>query len=305
MPKFYTFMFFFSLALVIAAVVVTGMWGLRLGTDFKGGTIWEVQFTGVRPDVTTIKTELAQTSKLDDANVSPVGDNGAIIRFKEINETEHQALLVDFQKKFGTVKEQRFSSIGSVVGSELKTKSMQAIVIVLLLITIYIAIVFRKLSRSLSSWSMGVSAIIALLHDLIIPIGIFALLGHFYNIEISAVFVAAALTILGFSVSDTVVIFDRVRENLLRFGLATPKSGTQAGSKDGLGAVVHRSVMETLMRSINTTLTVLLTLVAIFIWGGESIRYFSLALILGFFLGSYSSIFVASPLLVWWNRRHI
>src|SRR3989338_8316028 len=294
MPKFYTFMFFFSLALVIAAVVVTGMWGLRLGTAFKGGTIWEVQFTSTRPDAVAIKTELAQTSKLEDANVSPVGDNGAIIRFKEINETQHQALLVDFQKKFGTVKEQRFSSIGSVVGSELKTKSIQAIVIVLLLITAYIAIVFRKLSRSLSSWSMGVSAIIALLHDLIIPIGIFALLGHFYNIEISAVFVAAALTILGFSVSDTVVIFDRVRENLLRFG-----------SKDGLGAVVHRSVMETLMRSLNTTLTVLLTLAAIYIWGGESIRYFSLALILGFFLGSYSSIFVASPLLVWWNRKHV
>ena len=150
---------------------------------------------------------------------------------------------------------------------------------------------FRKLSRVLPGWAMGLSAIVALIHDVVIPIGIFALLGHFYGIEISAVFVAAVLTVLGYSVSDTVVIFDRIRENVLR------------RSKDDFGTVAHKSIMQTLTRSINTTFTTLLSLIAIYLFGGESIRYFSLAMIIGIFLGAYSSIFVASPLLVWWHKR--
>ena len=139
---------------------------------------------------------------------------------------------------------------------------------------------------------MGLAAIVALIHDVAIPFGMFAWLGHYYGIEVSGVFVAAALTILGFSVSDTVVIFDRVRENIIRRGV-----------QDGFGQVVHRSVLQTLTRSLNTVFTVLLSLFAIYFFGGESIRYFALALIIGIFLGAYSSIFVASPLLVWLSRR--
>src|SRR3989338_1099330 len=139
---------------------------------------------------------------------------------------------------------------------------------------------------------MGLAAIIALIHDVAIPVGVFAILGHFYGIEVTGVFVAAALTILGFSVSDTVVIFDRVRENVIR-----------GGGKAQFGSLVHRSVMQTLARSLNTVFTVLLSLFAIYFFGGGSIKYFSLALIIGIFLGAYSSIFVASPLLVWWTQK--
>jgi len=191
------------------------------------------------------------------------------------------------------VEETRFNSVGPAVGKELQRKSIVAIVIVLAAILLYILIVFRKLSRTLSLWAMNAATIVALLHDIIIPIGIFALLGHYANVQISAIFVAAILTILGYTVSDKVVIFDRVRENILR----------GKGSTTNLGAVVHASVMQTLVRSINNTLTVLLSSLAIFLFGGESIRYFALALILGIALGAYSSIFVASPLLVWWNRK--
>ena len=139
---------------------------------------------------------------------------------------------------------------------------------------------------------MGLAAIVALVHDVVIPTGAFALLGHFYGVEISAVFVAAALTVLGYSVSDTVVVFDRVRENVLKGGV-----------KEDFGAIVHKSIMQTLIRSLNTTFTTLLSLVAIYLFGGESIKYFALAMIMGIFLGAYSSIFVASPLLVWLNKR--
>ena len=139
---------------------------------------------------------------------------------------------------------------------------------------------------------MGIAAVLALIHDVGIPVGVFALLGHFYGIEISAVFVAAALTILGYSVSDTVVVFDRVRENVIRYG-----------SKENFGELVHKSVMQTLARSLNTNFTVLLSLFAIYFFGGESIKYFSLSLIIGIFLGAYSSIFVASPLLLLVGKR--
>src|SRR3989344_8590681 len=162
--------------------------------------------------------------------------------------------------------------------------------IMLAAIACYITFVFRKLSGTLSLLAMNVSTVVALLHDIVIPMGIFAILGHYYNVQISGVFVAAVLTILGYTVSDKVVIFDRVRENILR------------GSKEDLGAIVHKSVMQTLVRSINNTLTVILSSAAIYLFGGESIRYFALALMIGVFLGAYSSIFVASPLLVWWSR---
>ena len=193
------------------------------------------------------------------------------------------------------MEELKFDSVGPVIGKELKSKSLSAVIIVLFSIIIYIAIVFRKLSRTISGWAMGVAAIVALAHDVIIPVGVFALLGKFYGIEISAVFVAAILTVLGYSVSDTVVVFDRVRENIIKGG----------GAGEGFGAVVHKSILQTLTRSLNTTFTTLLSLMAIYLFGGESIKYFALALIMGIFLGAYSSIFVASPLLVWWNGKSV
>ena len=288
-------MFFFSLALFVAAVVAFASFGLNVGVDFKGGSVLELEFSGGRPTVDEITNVLRSDPTLKDreVNINPAGERNMIVRTVELTEAEHQILLADLKQSYGAMEEVRFNSVGPAVGKELQRKSIVAIVIVLVAILLYILIVFRKLSRTLSLWAMNPATIVALLHDIIIPIGIFALLGHYANVQISAIFVAAILTILGYTVSDKVVIFDRVRENILR----------GKGSTTNLGAVVHASVMQTLVRSINNTLTVLLSSLAIFLFGGESIRYFALALILGIALGAYSSIFVASPLLVWWNRK--
>jgi len=252
----------------------------------------DLNFKNGRPATEAINTVLANK----DALLSPSGTSGLIVRTGELTEINHQAILAKLNSAFPTagLEEKKFDSVGPVIGNELKSKSVSAIILVLVAIMIYIAIVFRKLSRFLSPWSLGGAAIIALMHDIVIPAGVFAYLGHAHGVEISAVFVAAVLTILGFSVSDTVVVFDRVRENLMR-----------GGAKEGLGTVVHKSIMQTLTRSLNTTLATILSLVAIYFFGGESIKYFALALIMGFFFGAYSSIFVASPLLVWANeKRH-
>ncbi len=294
MRKVYTIMFGVSITLTVAALLTIAVLGLNLGVDFKGGSVMEWQFKEKAPSIADIQKELAPKLTGKELAVAAEGDRNIIIKTSELSEADHQVVLGVAKDKFSSlgVEEKSFDSIGPVVGKELKDKSITAIILVLLGIMIYIAGVFRKLSRALSSWVMGLSAIIALIHDVSIPVGIFSLLGHFYHIEISAVFVAAVLTILGYSVSDTVVVFDRVRENIIRGGL-----------KEQFAEVVHKSIMQTLARSINTNITVLLSLIAIYFFGGESIKYFSLALIIGIFLGAYSSIFVASPILVWFNKR--
>lgn len=292
LPRIYKIMFWFSISLAIVSVILVAVFGLRLGVDFRGGSVLELNFSD-RPETTQVRSALSPV--IGDVEISPAGDAGLIIRTHELTEDQHQQALTALKNAFPSagLREEKFDSVGPVIGNELKNKSVTAIFIVLAAIILYIAFVFRKLGRTTSPWVMGIAAIIALLHDVLIPFGVFALLGHFYGIEVTGVFVAAALTILGFSVSDTVVIFDRVRENLM-------KGGTNQGS---FGAVVHKSVMQTLARSLNNTFAVLLSLFAIYFFGGESIKYFSLALIIGIFLGAYSSIFVASPLLVWWTNR--
>lgn len=297
MKKAYTNVFFFSAGMTLAALVVFLVFGLNLGVDFRGGSSMEIDFSAGRPSIDDLHKALDGKFGLLEFELVNVGDNSLIIKSGEIEEAVHQQILTNLKSSFESSKpeEKQFNSIGPIVGKELESKSITAIFLVLLGVMVYIAYVFRKMSVVLSPWAMGLAAITALFHDIIIPVGVFSLLGHYFNVEIDAVFVAALLTILGFSVSDTVVIFDRVRENVIK-----------VRSKDDFAAIVHRSVMQTLTRSLNTTFTVLLSLVAIYLFGGESLRYFSLALIIGIFLGAYSSIFVASPLLVWlsdWTKK--
>ncbi len=295
MKSIYTTMFWFSISLVLASAVLLFVYGLNLGVDFRGGSVVEVGFSGdKRASLDDVKKVLAGAGFAETA-VNYTGENGMILRTKELSETEHQDILAVLQNSFDDFEEKRFDSIGPVIGNELKKKSVTATLLVLAAVIVYIALVFRKLSKTLSPWVMGFAAIVALLHDVIIPLGVFALLGHFYGIEISAVFVAAVLTILGYSVADTVVVFDRVRENIIRSSMVRQSTD--------FPEIVHKSVLQTLTRSLNTTFTTLLSLFAIYFFGGESIRYFALALIIGIFLGAYSSIFVASPLLVWWSRK--
>ena len=295
MKPIYTTMFFFSLAIFALSLIALVTYGLNFGVDFKGGSVLEIQFSNNHSSVKGVTDALKDIVEFagKELSISLAGESGFIIRTDVLSESEHHNILNHLQSVFkdSGVIEQRFDSVGPVVGRELRNKSLMAIVIMLVAIMGYIALAFRKLSRTLSLWVMNMATVVGLLHDIIIPLGFFAVLGHFFDVQIGAIFVAAILTILGYTVSDKVVIFDRVRENILR------------GSREDLGTIVHQSVMQTLVRSINNTLTVLLSSLAIFLFGGESIRYFALALIVGIFLGAYSSIFVASPILVWWNKR--
>ena len=296
MKKIYPIMFFVSIALAASAAVLVGIYGLNLGIDFKGGSVLDVTFDGERPSgdviLEALASDLSDIQGLREVQATPRGENGMLLRSGPLSEADHRAVLgVLTDVSEGTVSEESFESIGPAIGQELKDKSIRAILFLIAAVVIYIAIVFRGMSRVLSPWAMGLAAIVALFHDILVPVGVFAYLGHVLDIQITAVFVAAVLTVLAYSLSDTVVVFDRVRENILR------------GSTDSFAAIVHTSVMQTVVRSINTTVTTLAALIAILVFGGASLHYFALALIIGIALGSYSSIFVATPLLVWFSRR--
>ena len=281
----------FSLSgfLTLLAIIFLATWGLKLGIDFTGGSLMEVSFAQSRPPIEQLHKTL-ETANVNDAVVQSLADNKYLIRSRFLSEDEHQSLLAkvknDFQTNGNTVSEERFETIGASVSSQLRQRAIWAIILVNFAIIIYIAYAFRGVSRPVASWKYGALAIIALFHDVLVVLGAFAVLGHFAGIEVGIDFVVALLTVLGFSVTDTIVVYDRVRENL-----------TRAGSDD-FAEVVNRGLNDTLMRSINTTLTVLLPLFALFYFGGASIHSFTLALLIGMASGAYSSIFIASPLLV-------
>lgn len=278
-------------SLIIISAIALILWGLKFGIEFKGGAILEIAYVNSnRPEINSVYDSL-KNLELNDLRITPVGNNGLTLRFRETDEITHQNIIAILTPPTKAIEEKRFSSIGPTVGAELKQNSVRAIILVLLGISLYIAWAFRHVSRPISSWRYGVATLAALFHDLIIPIGLFAFLGHFYGIEIGTNFVVALLVILGFSVHDTIVVFDRIRENLKRYiHLDFPE-------------IVNQSINETLVRSVSTSFTVLLTLFALLFFGGESLKYFVLTLLVGVFFGTYSSIFIASTLLVSWYSR--
>ena len=281
---------------VAASIVILAVWGVRLGIDFTGGSILEVSYTNQRPD-TTIVAEALSDIDLGSLKIQPSGEKDYIIRFEAIEEATHQEILgklrdISIEGVEGNeLTELRFEAVGPVIGNELKSKAIQAIALVLIFIVLYIAYAFRKVSKPVASWKYGVAAIIALAHDILIITGIFSVLGHYGIVEIDILFVTALLTILGFSVHDTIVTFDRTRENLFK------------NQDKKFNEIVNISVNQTIVRSINTSVTTLLVLLAIYFLGGSSIDDFVLALILGVLIGTYSSIFIASPLLTLWRKK--
>lgn len=272
------------------------MWGLRLGIDFTGGSLLEVRVLEQAPSVEQIHEVLDGAELEGSITVQPTGEDGFLIRFQDTSEGTHQLLLNQLKKAYvddsgeTVVEQERYESIGPSIGAELRSKAIYSMMLVVISIVIYIAWAFRKVSFPLKSWKFGIIAIVTLFHDIIITLGVFSFLGRFAGIEVGLPFVAALLTILGYSVNDTIVVFDRVRENLSRV------------VNKNFEKIVNRSVNETITRSLNTSMTTMLVLLAIFFFGGVSIKYFVLALICGVFFGTYSSIFIASPLLVVWER---
>lgn len=279
--------------LVLASIFALAFWGLRLGIDFTGGSLLEVEYMEKKPAADELEKRLAGID-LGNITIQPTGERGAILRFKHVSEGEHQKIIDALgggggEKKLLEIK--HFDTIGPTIGNELKKSAFWALAVAASAIVLYISWAFRHVSQPVSSWKYGAVAVLALIHDIIIPTGVFSALGKIANQEVDALFITALLTIMGFSVHDTIVVFDRIRENLHKMRV-----------RESYEDIVSRSVNETLARSINTSLTTLLTLVAIFVFGGASVRGLALALILGITAGTYSSIFVASPLLVIWDR---
>ncbi len=263
------------------------IYGLNLGTDFTGGALLELRTENL--ELRTIRESL-ENSGIQNVVVSRTGDNGFLIKMQEISEEKHQEILAEL-RKMGELEEKRFDSIGSTIGAELKRKSIIAIIIALIAISVYLAVVFSKIGGAVSPFALALGAIIALIHDLLLPIGVFAWLGEFKGVAVDAPLIAAALAILGYSINDTVVVYDRIRENVLK------KSG------ESFNQAVHKSVKQTLVRSISTSLTTLFAVIAIYIFGGPTLKNFSLALIIGIASGAYSSIFVASPILMLFHKK--
>ena len=284
---------FLSASLFIAAVVALVMFGLKPGNDFTGGSLLEVKFTKDVPATEQVKTVLMP---LNFGNISAqtAGEGSVILKMKFINETEHQQMLVklreNFEKDDTKVLEERFETVGPAISTQLRTRSLYALIAILIGIIAYIAYSFRGVSKPVASWKYGTVAVIALLHDVTITAGVFAFLGHYLGVEVDVPFVVALMTVLGYSVNDKIVALDRIRENLIK------------RSCDNFSDMVNQALNETFARSINTGAATLFTLLAMFFFGGETIKWFILALLIGIFLGAYSSIFVASPLLVEWNN---
>lgn len=274
--------------MIIASVFALFSWGLKLGIDFTGGSLMEIEYRIERPSSDVIKENFKSTG-VDDVHVQPSGDKGAILRFKDVGEDKHQEILSKLKgEDKESLVEKSFASIGPTIGGEMKRKSIWAISLVLAIIVTYIAIAFRKVSSPMVSWKYGIATLIALFHDVIVPLGVFAALGKFYNTEIDVAFIAAILTVLGYSVHDTIIVFDRIRENLAKF------------SRIEFEEIINKSLNQTFVRSLNTSMTVLLVLLAIYFFGGDTIKNFALVLLIGIAAGTYSSIFVASPVLLSW-----
>lgn len=283
-----------STALLLASVIAVAVWGLKQGIEFTGGTLMAIRFSGERPSVVQMQEALATTnSDIGSVVVQPAGESDVQLRIKPISEDQHQSILTIIKDKFGEIEELRFDAIGPTIGNELRSKSIRGLIIVLIAVLLYVAYAFRKVSAPVQSWKYAVVTVVAAFHDVLVPFGVFAVLGQFYGVEIGTPFIAAILTILGYSITDTIVVMDRTRENLQKMSASFYE-------------IVDTSIRQTFMRSFNTSFTTLLVLFAIFLFGGTSLREFTLALIIGISVGTYSSIFIASPLLVTlekWKRR--
>jgi preprotein translocase subunit SecF len=282
--------FIISAVLVSLSVFAVILFGLNFGIDFTGGALTEVSYPHERPDKVVLENKL---SGLDMGGFSlrPSGEDSYILRTRDLTEEARLAVNKTLSLDESVVMNvDRFNSIGPVIGTELRNKAYLAITVVVLAIILFIAFAFRHVSKPISSWKYGLIAIVALLHDIIVPIGVFAVLGKFFGAEVDILFVMALLAILGYSVNDTIVVFDRVRENL--------RDNEERNMREDFELTIGKSLNQTYVRSVNTSLTTMFVLLTLFVIGAAATQYFALTLLVGVLAGTYSSIFLATPLLV-------
>lgn len=274
------------MTLVGLSIFFFAIWGLKLGVDFTGGTLTTLRFEN-RPASVEVEQSLSSLD-LGSLVIQPVGEKELNIRSKTMDEKMHTDMLAAVRTSFGNVEELRYDSIGPSIGAELRGKAWQALIVAFAAIMLYIAYAFRKVSAPVQSWKYGVITVMQAFRDVMVPVGVFSVLGHFWGVEVGTPFIAAILTVMGYSITDCIVVMDRVRENLQK------RSGT-------FEEVVEASIRQTVLRSFNTSMATLLTLFAIFFFGGASLHDFTLTLIIGIVVGTYSSIFISAPTLVSWH----
>lgn len=290
--KYRNSFFVFSLLVIIPGALALATWGLRLGIDFAGGTLWEIKFEErqeVKPE--EIKSFFIKEG-IDVSSVAATSTNSILVRMKVTDENKINELKSKLPSNFGKTSDLRLETVGPVISKELTQKALLAVGISIVAIVVYVTWAFRQVTKPASSLAFGICTIAALIHDVIVVVGIFAILGHLKAIEVDSLFITALLTVIGFSVHDTIVVFDRIRENLKKY------EGAE------FAEIINHSLLQTLGRSLNTSATVVFVLLALLLFGGESIKTFVLALLIGVVSGTYSSIANATPLLVvWYNFR--
>lgn len=265
------------------------LFGFKLSIEFTGGSKLEVSSTDNKPiDVNTLRS-VFEKQKIKVVTISKITDKDVTVRTDTITDAQKNEVMAKATDRKLNIKEKSFDTLGPVIGGETRNNALKAVGIAIVAITLYIAFAFRQVSKPVSSWKFGISAIIALVHDVLIVVGTFSLLGLFFGVEVDVLFITAVLTIMGFSVHDTIVVFDRIKENLIR-----------NVRNLSFEEVVNQSFNETLARSLNTSLTVVLVLFALLLFGGASIKWFIVAFLVGIITGTYSSIFIASAVLVEW-----
>ncbi len=284
--KYRNWFFALSLAIIIPGLIALAVWHLKPGIDFAGGTLWEIK-TNTPPKNLG---DFISKNGIEVSQVSQTGQGSILLRLKVTDDAKIKEIKDKVTANFGKYEEVRLETVGPVISKELTQKAALAVALSVLGIVLYVTWAFRKLAKPASPIAFGVCTIIALVHDIIVVVGVFAILGHFAGIEVDSLFITALLTVLGFSVHDTIVVFDRIRENLRKH------------SDFSFEEIVNHSLLQTIGRSLNTSLTVVFVLLALLLFGGESIKTFVLALLIGIISGTYSSIFNAAPLLVVWSK---
>ncbi|MEI8061067.1 MAG: protein translocase subunit SecF [Candidatus Berkelbacteria bacterium] len=286
-----TYFYIFSSILIILSILSIFIWKLNFGIDFKGGSIIELTKPGIASQIETLKSE-SESAGVTVDTASTSGLDKVILRTRNLSPDGHNKLISELQKNNSGITESSYQTIGPVVSRDITNKAIWAIVVASLAIILFVSYAFRKVPKPASSWRFGVTAVAALIHDLIVTTGFVSVVGHFYPfMQVDALFITALLTVMGFSVHDTIVVFDRLRENMVRH----PGADIETLAND--------SILQTISRSINTSLTTIMVLLALFLIGGSSISHFVLILIAGITFGTYSSIFIATMLLISWQKH--